>query len=64
MWDLIEKYNPNCVVAFGDSRGDIPVFKLANFSIAVNANDSELLSLATYQQVGLDLSTCLEKLPF
>jgi phosphoserine phosphatase len=62
--DLIERYNANYVVAFGDSRGDIPVFNLANFSIAVNANDSELLNLATHQHVGLDLSKCLEKLPF
>jgi HAD superfamily phosphoserine phosphatase-like hydrolase len=60
--DLMRRCHTKNLVAFGDSREEIPIFKLANFNIAVNANNAELLSPATYQHNGPDLSTCLEKL--
>jgi HAD superfamily phosphoserine phosphatase-like hydrolase len=61
---IIAECGAEYVVAFGDSRGDIPVFRLANFSVSVNSSDPELLRLATYQHTGPDLSACLDKLPF
>jgi phosphoserine phosphatase len=62
--EIIAQCGAEVVVAFGDSRGDIPVFKLANISVAVNSTDPELLSLATIQHTGTDLSAVLDKLPF
>ncbi len=62
--EIIADCGAEYVVAFGDSRGDIPVFKLADFSVAVNSTDPDLLRLASYHHTGPDLSLCLDKLPF
>ncbi len=61
---MIRASGAACVVAFGDSSGDVPVFRLADFRVAVNATDPELLRLASYRHVGDDLSACLPHLPF
>ncbi len=60
---LIARYRPGHVVAFGDSGGDVPVFRQADFSVAVNTTSADLLALASYHVQGDDLSVCLPHLP-
>lgn len=60
---LIAHYQPDHVVAFGDSGGDVPVFRLADWGVAVNSTSADLLALASCHVQGDDLSVCLPHLP-
>lgn len=62
--DLIKMCGAETVVAFGDSRGDLPVFRLADCAISVNTSDPDLARLATHEHTGSDLGACLAYLPF
>jgi phosphoserine phosphatase len=51
---IVRELQPEYVVAFGDSRGDIPVFEEAHFSIGVNVGDAGVRAAASLSFTGWD----------
>jgi phosphoserine phosphatase len=56
---LIDELKPTRVAAVGDSGGDLPVFKEADISIAINAKNPVVRGAATRRFDGHDLSDLL-----
>jgi phosphoserine phosphatase len=53
---IIERIHPDFVLAVGDSLGDMPLFEMADFSIAVNSEDDAVKRAVTLHLADGDLS--------
>jgi HAD superfamily phosphoserine phosphatase-like hydrolase len=53
---IIDSVSPDFVLSVGDSSGDLPLFELADFSIAVSCADHKLHRAASFRVADGDLS--------
>jgi phosphoserine phosphatase len=51
---IVGEQKPEFVVAFGDSRGDIPLFEKAHFSIGINSGDIQVKAATSLDFYGSD----------
>lgn len=54
--NVIDSVQPDFVLSVGDSSGDVPLFALADFSVAVNCSDERARRMATLYLPDGDLS--------
>lgn len=53
---------PSEMIAIGDSEGDIPMIKLAGYSIAFNSSSEELSKIVDYECQSLDFNEVYKKI--
>ncbi len=61
---ILEKFSikPEETIAVGDSEGDIPMIKLAGYSIAFNSSCEELSSVVDYECISTDFMELYDKI--